>query len=151
LVYLPKGVWCDYWTGKRYEGGRTIPVRAPLEIVPLFVRAGAIIPTTLPMKYVGEQRWDPLTLAIYPDEKGSASASLYEDDGLSPAYTDGMFRRTEIQVTSAGKDFRLKTSSTGKYNPGSRKLHFILSQQDRIIAVPNAATDSGEALDLVIK
>ena len=151
LVYLPKGVWCDYWSGKRYEGGRMIRVPAPLEIVPMFVRAGAIIPLAPAMKFIGESRWDPLTLAIYPDEKGSASASLYEDDGLSPAYTDGGFRRTEIKVTSAGKDFHLKTSFTGSYRPGTRKVSFILSHSDKIFAMLTTATDSGEGLDFIIK
>ena len=150
-VYLPKGVWCDYWTSKRYEGGRTIQVRAPLEMVPMFVRAGAIIPLAPAMNYIGEKPADPLTLAVYPDEKGLASASLYEDDGLSPAYREGVFRRTAIKVTPAGKDFRLQTSSTGSYRTGTRKVGFILNLPDKIFAMLSSATDSGEGLDFIIK
>lgn len=150
-VYLPKGLWCDYWTGKRYEGGRMIQVNAPLEIVPMFVRAGAIIPLAPAMNYTGEKRWDPLTLAVYPDEKGSAAASLYEDDGISPAYSDGAFRRTTLNVTQAGQDFRLKTSVTGSYQTGSRQISFIMKLPDKSQVMLTSATDTGQGLDFTIK
>jgi alpha-glucosidase len=58
LVYLPRGSWYDYWTSKRYEGGKLVSVDAPLETVPMFVRAGAIIPTGPDLKYVGEKPTD---------------------------------------------------------------------------------------------
>lgn len=152
LVYLPKGLWCDYWTSKRYEGGKMIYVDAPLARVPMFVRAGAIIPLAPSMSYIGEKRWDPLTLAIYPNENGSASATLYEDDGLSPAYKGGLFRRTSISVTPAGKDFRLQlTHPEGSYDPGSRELRFILNLPDKMLAIFASTTDSGKSVDFIIK
>jgi alpha-glucosidase (family GH31 glycosyl hydrolase) len=69
------------WTNKKYDGGTMISVDAPLETVPMFVRAGAIIPLAPEMNYVGEKPWDLLTFNIYPDEKGLAATTLYEDDG----------------------------------------------------------------------
>lgn len=72
LVYLPKGVWYDYWTNKKYEGGTMFAVAAPLETVPMFVRGGAIIPMWPQMNYVGEKPLDPITFNIYPDVGGSA-------------------------------------------------------------------------------
>src|SRR2546423_889335 len=60
LVYLPAGTWYDYWTNKRYVGGTTVNVEAPLETVPMFVRGGAIIPVGPSLNYVGEKPADPI-------------------------------------------------------------------------------------------
>ena len=81
-----------------------IRVEAPLETVPLFVRGGAILPLGPEMNYVGEKPGDPLSFEIYPDARGEASASLYEDDGLTEAYRKGSFRRTSLSYrhTPAG-------------------------------------------------
>jgi len=68
-----------------------IRAEAPLETVPMFVRGGAIIPTGPTMNYVGEKPFDPITFAIYPDERGSAATTLYEDDGLSLLTNRGRF------------------------------------------------------------
>ena len=62
LVYLPAGSWYDYWTNKKYAGGTMISVDAPLDVVPMFVRAGAIIPVGPPLNYIGEKPVDPLLL-----------------------------------------------------------------------------------------
>src|SRR5262249_19230204 len=91
LVYLPKGIWYDFWTNKKYPGGTMLRIDAPLETVPMFVRGGAIIPTGPEMKYAGEKPVDPISFATYPDAGGSAATALYEDDGLSPAYEHGAF------------------------------------------------------------
>jgi alpha-glucosidase len=122
-VYLPAGSWVDYWTGKEIAGGRMIQVDAPLETVPLFVRAGAIIPMGPEMNYVGEKPADPLTFTIYPDREGKAQASLYEDDGVSPAYLDGAYRRTNITYENGEISV---SAPTGNYQPGARKLVFTL-------------------------
>src|SRR5437870_2899036 len=126
LVYLPKGVWYDYWTNKKYLGGTMIRAEAPLDTVPMFVRGGAIISMAPEMKYTGEKRVDPITFAIYPDEKGSASATLYEDDGLTPSYQQGVFRRTKISVRRAGVAYMVSVSAPeGSYNPGARRFTFV--------------------------
>jgi alpha-glucosidase len=127
LVYLPKGQWYDYWTNKKYDGGTMISVDAPLETVPMFVRAGAIIPTGVEMNYTGEKPQDPITFNIYPDEKGSASVTLYEDDGASPAYKQGGFRRTTVSTKRIGAGYVVTTSAPeGTYNPGARKFSFVV-------------------------
>jgi alpha-glucosidase len=127
MVYLPKGLWYDYWTNKKYEGSNMIRVDAPLETVPMFVRGGAIIPLGPEMNYVGENPFDPITFAIYPDGRGAASATLYEDDGLSPAYTDGGFRRTTVNVSRGAKGFVASIGApSGQFNPGPRKFGFVI-------------------------
>lgn len=130
LVYLPPGDWYDYWTNKKYAGGSMITVDAPLDTVPLFVRAGAMIPTVPPRNYVGERPDDPITFNIYPDDKGLASGSLYEDDGNSPAYKRGVFRRTKVSARPDGAGFLVSIDATdGQYNPGQRKLNFIINSR----------------------
>jgi alpha-glucosidase len=127
LVYLPAGTWYDYWTNKKYSGGTMITVDAPLDTVPMLVRAGAMIPTTLPRNYVRENPSDAITFNIYPDDKGQASGQLYEDDGTSPAYKRGMYRRTSVSARREGLRFVVTVEKPeGQYDPGSRQLRFIL-------------------------
>ncbi len=66
-VYLPAGVWYDFWTGARHAGPGGITVEAPLERLPLFVRAGAIIPMGPVMQHSGERPLDELTLRDHPE------------------------------------------------------------------------------------
>ena len=127
LVYLPAGTWYDYWTNKKYNGGTMISVEAPLETVPMFVRAGAMIPTTVVRNYVGEKFGDSITVSVYPDDRGLASGILYEDDGSSPAYKRGMFRRTRMSARREGSGFVVTFDGTeGEYFPGPRALNFML-------------------------
>src|SRR5205085_5410617 len=121
------GTWIDYWTGKRINGGSMIRAEAPLETVPMFVRGGAIIPMGPEMNYVGEKAFDPLTFLIYPDENGQAATTVYEDDGVSPAYKKGVFRRTRVSVSRLRAGFQIKLDSPeGSYNPGPRRLVFVI-------------------------
>ena len=127
LVYLPKGTWYDYWTGKKIAGGTRIVAEAPLEIVPMYVRAGAIIPMGPEMNYVGQKKTDPLTFEIYADEKQQSVASVYEDDGESPAYKQGVFRRTKVEATRVGNGVQIALSPPeGSYNPGPRNIAFVI-------------------------
>jgi len=128
LVYLPAGSWYDYWTNRKYAGGTMISVEAPLDTVPMFVRAGAIIPTGPPLNYVGEKPVDTITLNVYPDDTGAASTTLYEDDGLTPAYKNGNFRRTTIIVRGGEA---LTGPVEGTYNPGPRKFNVVVKSGPR--------------------
>jgi alpha-glucosidase len=127
MVYLPQGTWIDYWTDKRITGGTTIRVDAPLEIVPMFVRAGASISMGPEMNYVGEKLTSPLTFVIYPDETGKASAAVYEDDGLSPAYKQGVFRRTALAASTSNNGFQIDILATeGSYKTPQRSIVFVI-------------------------
>jgi alpha-glucosidase len=123
LVYLPEGTWYDYWTGRQFTGGRMIHAYAPLETVPLYVRGGAIVPMGPEMNYVGEKATDPVTFEIYPDGQGRAEVSLYEDDGLSPAYRNGVERRTTVRYQAPEINV---SGATGSYLPGARRLMFAV-------------------------
>ena len=126
LVYLPAGTWFDFWTGKPLQGGATIRVDAPLDTVPLFVRGGAIIPMGPEMNYVGEKT-SPLTFTVYPDAKGVAGMSLYEDDGVSLAYLSGAMRSTTVAYKALAAGAVIDVSApTGSYQPGARDLVFVV-------------------------
>jgi alpha-glucosidase len=126
LVYLPQGSWFDYWTGRQVTGGRVIHVEAPLETVPLFVREGAIIPMGPEMNYVGEKPADPVTFAIYPGKR-QTSFSLYEDDGVSPAYRKGVYRRTTVSYEPSSTGAEIWVSAPeGSYHPGARRFEFVI-------------------------
>jgi alpha-glucosidase len=80
-VYLPEGKWVHYWTGKEYTGGKTVTVNAPLygkDGLPMFVKAGAIIPMMPEMSYIYEKTLDPITLDVYPDGTSRSQYSLYD-------------------------------------------------------------------------
>jgi len=86
-VYLPRGSWYDFWSGERIEGGREISRGVDLETMPLYVRAGSILPLGPVKQYTGETVDEPLSLTIYPGSDGSFL--LYEDDGISFDYRKG--------------------------------------------------------------
>lgn len=108
-VYLPEGNWFDYWTGKAYAGKQYIHVITPLDTMPLFVKAGSIIPCQPVMNYTGEKEVQQLTLEVYP---GNGRFDLYEDDGKSLAYQQGKYATTNMQVTTTGNEIKLNISNT---------------------------------------
>ena len=89
-VYLPKGAdWYDFWTLRRVKGGQRISLETRLDHVPMFVRAGSILPLGPEMQYVGEKPWDELEMRVYPG--ADAAFTLYEDEGDSYHYEKGYF------------------------------------------------------------
>jgi alpha-glucosidase len=133
LVYLPAGSWYDYWTNKKYAGGTMISVEAPLDVVPMFVRGGAIIPEGPSINYVGEKPSDPIKFSIYPDDAGSASTTLYEDDGLSPAYKTGAYSRTTVSAQRGSDGFTV--SIKGNYNISSRRFDLVVKTGESVTHV----------------
>ena len=88
--YLPKGaVWYDFWTNKQYKGGQTVTLETTIDRVPMFVRAGSILPLGPEMQWVGEKKWDNLELRIYPGADGIFM--LYEDEGDNYSYEKGAY------------------------------------------------------------
>ena len=126
-VYLPAGRWYDFWTGAATEGGRLLRAEAPLDHVPLFVRGGSIVPSTIAMNHVDEKPWNPLRFDVYPEATGAATGSLYEDDGASPAYRKGQFRRTQVTCTTDRDSVRLALAAPdGPYQPAPRNFELRL-------------------------
>ena len=121
-VYLPSGFeWCDFWTGEMWEGGQTITVKAPLEIMPLFVRAGSIIPMGPLTQHTGEGLNEPLELRVYPGSNGSFA--FYEDEGDSYNYEKGAFAITNIAWDDDAKEITFE-KKTGVFEGQATYMRF---------------------------
>ena len=94
-VYLPIGCgWYDFWTAQYYEGGQSIRAEAPLDKIPLYVKAGSILPMTQVMQYVDEIPEAPIEVRVYTGK--DAEFELYEDEGNSYRYESGEFAITKL-------------------------------------------------------
>ncbi|MEG4589979.1 glycoside hydrolase family 31 protein [Microcoleus sp. MOSTC5] len=118
-VYLPEGRWYDWWSDEVFEGPIAILAHAPLERMPLYVRAGSIIPMAPVMQYVDERPLDALTLRIW---RGTGQFTLYEDDGHTFEYKTGAFCTTTYQVRSEGQQIIVEIGSReGSFLPAGRE------------------------------
>gem|GEM_PF-412167 len=93
-IYLPEGTWYDYWTLRRYKGGQVITYSCPINRIPLFARAGAIIPSMALSEKTVNPCPDPLTIHIFYGEGGEFT--LYEDDGSTQANERGEYALTRF-------------------------------------------------------
>jgi alpha-glucosidase len=153
-VYLPPGRWFDFWSGAPVRDGNFFRVEAPLDRLPLFVRGGSVVPSTIAMSHTGEKPWNPLRFDLYPDAAGAAAGSLYEDDGASPAYLQGAFRRTTLTLAAG----RITLSAAGNFTPPARRFELILHAAPALQAIvqdgrplPASAWSRGEDGLLVIR
>ncbi len=126
-VYMPKGAaWYDFYTGELHQGGKAIAIKAPITRMPLLVKAGAILPMGPVTQYVDEHPDAPLTLNVYTGADGQFS--LYEDDGVTNAYTRGEFSRIPLNYHDKTGTLTIG-ERTGKYkgmvNQRQFKIHFI--------------------------
>ncbi|MDO3693260.1 glycoside hydrolase family 31 protein [Wenyingzhuangia sp. chi5] len=123
VVYLPEGIWTDYWTGKTYEGKKDYNVLCPIDQLPIFVKQGAIIPTQELINYVGEKEMTQLTLDVYPN--ASNTFTLYNDDGKTLDYKKGKFNTTLFISKISEKEIEFTIEATkGKFK--STVLDYIV-------------------------
>jgi alpha-glucosidase/alpha-D-xyloside xylohydrolase len=108
-VYLPHGVWWDYWSNARVNGGVAVAREVTLDTIPLYVKAGAIVPIGPVKQHTGEIDSEPLTLRIYPGADGTMT--LYEDDGVSFDYEKGAFTRIVCMWNDGLRTLSLKADS----------------------------------------
>ena len=126
--YLPKGAtWYDFWTNKQYKGGQDVTLETTLDRVPMFVRAGSILPLGPEMQYVGEKAWDNLELRIYPGANGSFT--LYEDEGDNYNYEKGQYATITFQWNDKARTLTIGERK-GSY-PG------MLQKRQFTIVTPN--------------
>jgi alpha-D-xyloside xylohydrolase len=88
-IYLPEAVWYDFWTGEKLAGGQTINAAAPVNVLPLYVRAGSIIPMGPEVEYATQKTGKPVELRIYPGADGSFT--VYQDENDNYNYEKGKF------------------------------------------------------------
>jgi alpha-glucosidase len=113
-IVLPRGRWFDYLTHQAYEGGQTIKVLAPLETLPLFVRAGKVIPLWPLQQFVGQVPIKELNLKVFV---GDGDSTLYEDAGESLDYTSGVYRWLYFTCKLAQGNMTLDWRQAGRYIP----------------------------------
>jgi alpha-D-xyloside xylohydrolase len=105
-VYLPAhATWYDFWTGDAFEGGRTIKADAPIDKIPLFVRAGSIIPMGPFLQYSTEKPADPIELRIYPGADGRFT--LYEDENDNYNYEKGVHATIDFRWDDAQRQLTI--------------------------------------------
>jgi alpha-glucosidase (family GH31 glycosyl hydrolase) len=125
-VYLPRGVWYDFWTSERVNGGQEISRAVDLETMPLHVRAGAVIPMGPIKQYVEEQVEAPMALTIYPGADGASS--IYEDDGRSFDYRRGEWMRIEMTWRDAARTLTLRLAAGSRMlAPAKRELDVAIA------------------------
>jgi alpha-D-xyloside xylohydrolase len=137
-VYLPAGAtWYDFYTGRSLRGGQTINGAAPYERMPLFVRAGSIVPVGPAIQHTGNNSHSPITLDVYTGADGSFS--LYEDDGVSRQYLHGQYSRIPLSWNERTKTLTIGAREGNGY-PGMAG--------QRIINIRWMKPGSPRALDL---
>lgn len=151
-VYLPAGLWYDFWTDQQFHGPAWIDVEAPLERLPLFVRGGSVVPMGPMMQYVGEYPTARLALNVYPDcashvpdeRDTTGRCVLYEDDGHSWAFQEGEYRLTRFALHSAGRPIsrlELDRQVEGRYDPGRPGFEVVIHGVDK---PPHSVTVDGQ-------
>jgi alpha-glucosidase len=141
-LYLPPGGWIGWHDGALYRGPRRLRVDAPLERMPLFARAGSVIPTRSPVLHAGEAPAEPCVFEVFPG--ADAQGAFYEDDGETIAYREGAFAVTPLRLWSnAGGRLRFEI--------GAREGTFDLPERPLRVTVhacppPDAVFIDGERL-----
>ncbi len=127
-VRIPRGLWFNYWNDSLITGPATVTVDAPLDRLPLFGRAGAVLPTRQVVQSTVQAPIDPLTITVYPDRQSKHIISeYYEDDGHTFAYEKGVFFRRSIDQISDAASVRVTLSKAeGTYTPPTRKVRLSL-------------------------
>jgi len=116
-VYLPRGVWYDFWTEQRVDGGREVVRAVDLATMPLYVRAGAVVPLGPIKQYADEDVAEPMTLVVYPG--ATVTSMLYDDDGISFAHRNGEYMRLLLEWNDANRRLTLRLADGARMLPAS--------------------------------
>lgn len=139
-VYLPAGTeWYDFWTGEKMKGGQEVQKYAPIDVMPLYVKAGSILPWAPKVQYATEKKWDNLEIRIYPGANGEFT--LYEDENDNYNYEKGL-----NSTISMKWDNQTKTLSIGERKGTfagmltNRKFNFVLVQKGNVTGIAPGKT-----------
>ncbi|MGA9564240.1 MAG: DUF5110 domain-containing protein, partial [Candidatus Korobacteraceae bacterium] len=135
-TYLPEASWYDFWTGRKQDGAKMIDAAAPLDRVPLFVRAGSIVPLGPDVQYAAEKPADPIELRVYRGANGEFT--LYEDENDGYNYEKGAYATIPIRWDEA-----LQTLTIGE-----RKGKFPGMLQSRNFRIVFVSENHGAGIDI---
>jgi alpha-glucosidase/alpha-D-xyloside xylohydrolase len=135
-LYLPAGVWLDYWSGERFAGGRVITAKAELDSMPLYVKAGAIVPIGPVKQHASEKSNEPITLQVYPGADGSFR--WYDDDGISFAYELGEFMLVHCEWNDRKHALNLQRDPAGTLGRGQQvRIKLAATNTARTLTLPD--------------
>jgi alpha-D-xyloside xylohydrolase len=145
-VYLPAGTkWVDFWKGGTHDGGQTLTVEAPLDHLPVFVKAGSIVPCGPDVEWAEQKPWDALEIRIYPGADGAFT--LYEDEGENHNYEKGQCSEITFSWNDAKQE--LSISDRAGAFPGmlqERSFNVVLVRPGAATGIPPAATHDRSVL-----
>jgi alpha-D-xyloside xylohydrolase len=131
-LYLPAGTqWIDYWTGEKLEGGQTINKETPIDIMPIFIKAGSVIPIGPDVQYAEEKPWDNLEIRIY--EGADGEFTLYEDENDNYNYEKGLYSTIKFSWDNS-ENTLIISNREGKF-PGmltDRKFNIVIVQPEKM-------------------
>ncbi len=137
-VYLPAGATLfDFWTGEKLNGGQEITREAPIDLIPLYVKAGSILPWGPKVQYATEKRWDDLEIRIYPG--ADADFTLYEDENDNYNYEKGMYSEIAFHWNDAAKTLTVKDRK-GEF-PGmlkNRKFKLVVVKENSGVGIEDS-------------
>ncbi len=137
-VYLPQGTdWFDFWTGEKLNGGQTINKEVPIDIIPLYIKAGSIIPWGPKVQYATEKKWDNLEIRIYTGANGEFV--LYEDENDNYNYEKGIYSTIKFKWNDQNRTLTIENRN-GEF-PGmlkNRRFQIVLVDQLKGIGVENS-------------
>jgi alpha-glucosidase len=124
-VYLPSGQWYHFWTNEEYEGQQTHQVNTPMDQIPCFVMAGAIVPEFPIQQYVGEKVIEEIKLNIYY-KHGIEGSQFYDDDRETYGYEQNEFLLVEFEMTGENDKVIIDRRIKGKYQSKIKSFELIL-------------------------
>ncbi|MEO6520298.1 MAG: TIM-barrel domain-containing protein [Mucilaginibacter sp.] len=144
-VYLPLGAtWYDFWTGEPIPGGKTIDRATPLDMIPLYVKAGSIVPWGPKVQYTTEKKWDDLQIRIYPG--ADAHFTLYEDENDNYNYESGKYTEVMFHWNNESRTLTISKKKGGFTGSlANRKFNIVLVNR-----MKNTGEKSNKKVDKVV-
>jgi alpha-D-xyloside xylohydrolase len=142
-VYLPRGAWYDFWTGKKIDGGVRMDAEAPVSTMPLYVRAGSIVPMGPEEEYATQKAADTIELRVYPGADGGFT--LYEDSGEGYEYEQGAFATTVIKWADKTKTLSI-AAAKGSFSGMLKKRVFNVVLVGEGVGVGEGVTSGGKVV-----
>jgi alpha-D-xyloside xylohydrolase len=135
-IYLPANtVWYDFWTNQKYDGGQTVKRDAPIDILPLYVKAGAILPWGPKVQYAAEKKWDALEIRVYRGADGSFT--LYEDEKDNYNYENGAYSEISMKWNDRSQTLTIDDRK-GSFEGMLKKRTFKIVWMDSVQSAKNS-------------
>ncbi|MHC5068331.1 MAG: TIM-barrel domain-containing protein, partial [Planctomycetota bacterium] len=148
-LWLPPGTWIDAWSGERHQGPATIIATSPLAHTPMYLRAGGVVIQTSLREHSGTMPWDTVVVDAFPHDGSELSRTLYEDDGISPAYEQGAVSTTAVGVVhSNGRSTVAIAPVAGDFIAADHQRDWVVRVHLAAGATPQQVTVNGAAVAL---